>query len=201
MPIRDVRQFLIGSKTYNVPVPDDDGNINAMPVFDDNIKPQWSIQVKISDENDCYIDGEYRDYIVECDGQTYDLPFSLFKVSFLLGDSHKDLISSPYFKDIKKAIMFDIYGIEDECSTIDDKEMYGRFLFWRHICPDDGDIVCKECDGSGVKTYGDTSTWMHSIGGQVATSGVCDKCWGSGKTNSPGPNLKHMHMNLTKKKK
>ena len=43
---------------------------------------------------------------------------------------------------------------------------------------------CKRCSGWGVKSYGNTSTWHHGIGGQMITSGVCDWCWGSGDENN-----------------
>lgn len=72
-----------------------------------------------------------------------------------------------------------------------DKELLERMLSWRGI---DAvmDDVCRDCDGSGVKTYGSTATWMGGIGGQAMTASVCDKCWGSGATNRPGPNLREV---------
>jgi len=68
-------------------------------------------------------------------------------------------------------------------------EWYDRFLEYRNISPE-YDAVCPDCGGSGCKTYGSTSTWRGGIGGQAMTSGVCDKCWGSGKKNAPWTNLK-----------
>ncbi len=49
-----------------------------------------------------------------------------------------------------------------------------------------GDI-CKECNGSGYKTYGSTATWRGGIGGQAMTNDVCDYCWGSGSNSKPWP--------------
>ena len=49
------------------------------------------------------------------------------------------------------------------------------------------DTPCKECAGLGVKTYGSTATWRGGIGGQSLTSGVCDKCWGSGDEHRKWP--------------
>jgi hypothetical protein len=46
---------------------------------------------------------------------------------------------------------------------------------------------CKECGGFGVTTYGSTSTWRGGAGGQMLTSGVCDKCWGSGDAHRKWP--------------
>jgi DnaJ-class molecular chaperone len=40
--------------------------------------------------------------------------------------------------------------------------------------------ACEMCSGSGIQTYGNTSTWRHGIGGQAMTPDVCDRCWGSG---------------------
>jgi hypothetical protein len=68
-------------------------------------------------------------------------------------------------------------------------EWYRRFLEYRGINPY-YDTVCPSCSGSGVQVYGSTATWHSGIGGQAMTSGVCDKCWGSGKKNAPWANLK-----------
>ncbi|EHP94848.1 hypothetical protein MetexDRAFT_0193 [Methylorubrum extorquens DSM 13060] len=55
-------------------------------------------------------------------------------------------------------------------------------LDWRGIDPDE---ACKECGGSGIKVYGDTSTWRGGVGGQSLTQDVCDHCWGSGNRLQP----------------
>jgi len=52
--------------------------------------------------------------------------------------------------------------------------------------------ACKTCGGMGKRCYGNTSTWRGGIGGQAMTTGVCNKCWGSGSTSVPGANLKKM---------
>lgn len=65
------------------------------------------------------------------------------------------------------------------------EEFIALALEWRNIDPDS---VCQECGGSGVTTYGDTSTWRGGIGGQTITTDVCDKCWGSGDADRPWPN-------------
>lgn len=55
---------------------------------------------------------------------------------------------------------------------------------------------CKRCDGTGRIVYGSTSTFMRGIGGAVMTPGICDRCWGSGDSNRPGPNLKSLYYEL-----
>lgn len=47
--------------------------------------------------------------------------------------------------------------------------------------------LCKECGGWGKKSYPSTATWRGGIGGQMFTTDVCDKCWGSGDTSRPWP--------------
>ena len=64
------------------------------------------------------------------------------------------------------------------------ENMHYDMLLWRGITPD-FDKVCRSCSGSGIKVYGSTSTWRGGIGGQMMTSDVCDKCWGSGKEDRP----------------
>jgi excinuclease UvrABC ATPase subunit len=62
---------------------------------------------------------------------------------------------------------------------------------WRHFLDCRGvENACSACSGLGARVYGDTSTWHHGIGGQMMTSGVCDKCWGSGDENKHWTNLR-----------
>lgn len=51
---------------------------------------------------------------------------------------------------------------------------------------------CPRCSGLGVTAYGNTSTWRGGIGGSMMTSGICDKCWGSGDKNRPWVNLRNL---------
>ncbi|MHC4188366.1 MAG: hypothetical protein ACYSUB_01600 [Planctomycetota bacterium] len=44
---------------------------------------------------------------------------------------------------------------------------------------------CPACSGLGVKAYSSTAGWQGGFGGQQITSGVCDKCWGSGDKHRP----------------
>jgi hypothetical protein len=60
---------------------------------------------------------------------------------------------------------------------------YAGLLAWRGL--DGADTVCTTCDGSGVRAYGSTSTWLGGIGGSMITSDVCDRCWGSGNAQRP----------------
>lgn len=53
-------------------------------------------------------------------------------------------------------------------------------------------IACTKCAGVGSRAYGDTSTWMGGVGGQQITSGICDKCWGTGRSDRTGPNLRRI---------
>ena len=77
---------------------------------------------------------------------------------------------------------------------MNNEEAHERFLWWRNIDTEFGDIVCSVCGGSGVRSYGNTSTYMNGIGGQAMTMDVCDKCWGSGKENDPWVNLKKLNQ-------
>lgn len=57
---------------------------------------------------------------------------------------------------------------------------------------------CPACSGYGLKTYGDTTTWMHGIGGQMMTEDVCDTCWGSGTTDRTGTDLRKVKAHIAK---
>jgi hypothetical protein len=53
-------------------------------------------------------------------------------------------------------------------------------------------VGCNRCCGIGRRTYGDTSTWAGGIGGQSLTDGVCDECWGTGRRDRIGVNLRKL---------
>lgn len=53
-------------------------------------------------------------------------------------------------------------------------------------------VACKPCGGFGERIYGSTSTWRGGASGQAMTAGVCDKCWGTGRTDKSGPNLRQL---------
>ena len=74
----------------------------------------------------------------------------------------------------------------------DREEEYKRMLEWRGIQTLYGDVPCLDCSGSGVKVYGSTATWHGGVGGQTVTSGICDKCWGSGNADKPWLNLRRL---------
>lgn len=49
---------------------------------------------------------------------------------------------------------------------------------------------CDACGGIGRRTYPCTSVWRGGAGGQTLTSGICDKCWGTGDLRNIGVNLR-----------
>jgi len=83
---------------------------------------------------------------------------------------------------------YEIKDLINEIYKDFEKEVQERILRWRNIEPND--TICKDCNGSGVKTYGNTSTWRGGLGGAAMTNDVCDKCWGSGVENRKWTNLK-----------
>lgn len=88
--------------------------------------------------------------------------------------------------------------VDDLESQRDD--VYDNMLRWRGIDRGDGDEPCKRCSGSGIAAYGSASTWRGGISGQVITSDVCDKCWGSGNAEHPWVNLRKLaHHGITTK--
>lgn len=51
-------------------------------------------------------------------------------------------------------------------------------------------IACERCGGTQYIAYADTSTWRGGAGGQAITVGICDECWGTGRKDRKGPNLR-----------
>lgn len=59
-------------------------------------------------------------------------------------------------------------------------------------------VGCPECGGRGRRAYGSTATWRRGgIGGQAITEGTCDVCWGTGRTDRTGPNLRRLTQRET----
>lgn len=51
-------------------------------------------------------------------------------------------------------------------------------------------IACVRCGGYGHRSYSSTATWAGGCGGQAITEGVCDRCWGTGRSDRRGVNLR-----------
>jgi len=51
---------------------------------------------------------------------------------------------------------------------------------------------CPRCQGTGVRVYSNTATWLGGIGGATLTSDVCDSCWGSGDMRRKGVDLRKL---------
>ena len=52
-------------------------------------------------------------------------------------------------------------------------------------------VACQSCEGAGVKTYGSTATWRKgAIGGRMITQDICDVCWGTGRSDEQGIDLR-----------
>lgn len=51
-------------------------------------------------------------------------------------------------------------------------------------------VACPGCDGYGTKTYAGTTGWRGGIGGSMLTDSVCDLCWGTGRVDRKGPDLR-----------
>lgn len=111
-----------------------------------------------------------------------------------------DYITSVQYADLECAEMLNhkeiIAAIEErhaeEIAKLQEQRDYYAVeypLEWRGIDKED---VCQDCGGRGIKSYGATAGWRGGAGGQMITSGVCNKCWGSGSKSKPWANLKDM---------
>ena len=61
-------------------------------------------------------------------------------------------------------------------------------------------VGCPECSATGMRTYGSTSGWRGGGGGQAITRGVCDRCWGTGRTDVTGPDLRAIARELKRRR-
>jgi len=57
-------------------------------------------------------------------------------------------------------------------------------------------VACTECGGLGKRAYSDTATVPGGVGGQAITEGMCDECWGTGRTDVTGPNLRRLYREV-----
>lgn len=56
-------------------------------------------------------------------------------------------------------------------------------------------ILCPGCQGDGYRNYPNTATWRSGpgvISGRAITTDVCDSCWGSGRSDEPGIDLRQL---------
>lgn len=53
-------------------------------------------------------------------------------------------------------------------------------------------IGCAQCYGTGERVYPNTTGWRGGAGGQAITDGVCDSCWGTGRTDRKGADLRRI---------
>lgn len=93
----------------------------------------------------------------------------------------------PTIKDLLEA------QVAEAVSTLDWLVAADNF---RAICHAAAGVECKSCGGSGTRCYGSTSTWRGGISGQALTWGTCDKCWGSGRSDAPGVDLRALTQRL-----
>ena len=57
-------------------------------------------------------------------------------------------------------------------------------------------VACSVCNGVGSRSYPSTATWRGGIGGQAFTVDVCDTCWGTGRNDQTGPDLRAMNRHI-----
>lgn len=57
-------------------------------------------------------------------------------------------------------------------------------------------VACSTCSGYGRRMYSSTATWRGGMGGAAMTVSVCDKCWGTGRSDRSGPDLRKMEAAL-----
>jgi hypothetical protein len=58
-------------------------------------------------------------------------------------------------------------------------------------------VACPQCYGEGRRSYPSTATWRGGCGGQAFTTDVCDTCWGTGRTDRRGADLRAIHSQLS----
>lgn len=54
-------------------------------------------------------------------------------------------------------------------------------------------VACGACMGRGERLYGSTATWRgYLVGGAQMTRDICDQCWGTGRNDKIGVNLREI---------
>lgn len=78
----------------------------------------------------------------------------------------------------------DSFGVNND--AIDEAERLLGAV--RHLCG----VACKACGGVWTRLYGSTATWRGGIGGAAMTVGTCSDCWGSGRVDRAGVDLRRL---------
>lgn len=63
----------------------------------------------------------------------------------------------------------------------------------RGICHTEAGVACPTCWGQGTRQYGSGRTWRKGgVGTSAMTEDVCDVCWGTGRTDITGVDLREL---------
>lgn len=63
-------------------------------------------------------------------------------------------------------------------------------------------VACLSCNGIGYRQYPSTALWREGvIAGRAFTIGVCDQCWGTGRTDEKGIDIKALEDEIKGLKK
>lgn len=54
-------------------------------------------------------------------------------------------------------------------------------------------VDCPACHGIGHRDYQHSSTWRHGVGVDGVNVDICDVCWGTGRNDRNGVNLRELY--------
>ena len=60
----------------------------------------------------------------------------------------------------------------------------------RGICHTQAGVACSRCKGQGTRPYGNSSGWRGGAGVSPCEDDVCDGCWGTGRFDHRGEDLR-----------
>ena len=56
-------------------------------------------------------------------------------------------------------------------------------------------IECRICVGLTIRYYPNAPTWLQRRGGRSGGFGTCDECWGTGRKDKSGDDLRKLEYN------
>ena len=67
----------------------------------------------------------------------------------------------------------------------------------RAMCVQLAGCACEACGGRGTRRYSSTALWRRGqVAGMQVTDGVCDGCWGTGRSDKQGPDLRAAELEI-----
>jgi len=83
-----------------------------------------------------------------------------------------------------------VVELSEESSFSRQEDLIEAGQYLRAICLQLAKVDCPSCKGAGRRNFSSTLTWRGGGGGRAMTPDICDWCWGTGRNDKTGVDLR-----------